>query len=64
MLTDVATNQSDRRSAVLCGTLRVVAYGMTPGTGLTVGHDAMLHLSVSLLDGVADSPPTTLFQLL
>lgn len=36
------------------GTLRVVAYGMTPGTGLPVGHDAMLHLPVSLRDGKRD----------
>ena len=51
-------------SHVVGGKLRVVVYSATPGTGITAGHGAVLHIPVTVREGVTGHPSLTLSDLI
>ena len=51
-------------SHVVNGTLQVVVYGTTPGTGIAAGQDAVLHIPVTVRDGITGTPSLTLADIL
>ena len=51
---------STETSHVAGGTLRVVVYGTSPGSGVPAGEQPVLHIPVTVREGVTDSPSLTL----
>ena len=49
---------------VIDGMLRVVVYGMTPGQGIASGHSAMLHIPVTVREGITGNPSLTLADII
>ena len=51
-------------SHIIDGMLRVVVYGMTPGQGIPAGHSAVLHIPVTVREGITGTPSFTLGDII
>ena len=51
-------------SHVSDGTLRVIVYGVTPGTGIGAGQGAMLYIPVTVRTGAEGTPSITLSEVI